>query len=226
MFFSLLRKIADNSAQDSVASGLRMRRMQFFRGLTAGLPRPLRVLDVGGTEEFWRIAFGDLDGMQITLLNVKPGQSTDPHFQCVTGDARSMPQFGNGQFDIVFSNSVIEHVGDWNQQWRMANEVRRIGKRFFVQTPNRYFPIEPHFLVPGFQFLPVRVRVAMVRRWKLGWWPRIPDKIEARKEVESIQLLTKGELQKLFPESRIGVERFFGLSKSFFAYSGFPASAS
>lgn len=200
--------------------------MRFFRRLTAGLPRPLKVLDVGGTEEFWRIAFGDLAGMEITLLNVKPGQATGPYFQSVTGDARSMPQFKSDEFDIVFSNSVIEHVGDWNQQWKMANEVRRIGKRFFVQTPNRYFPIEPHFLVPGFQFLPVSVRVAMVRRWKLGWWPRIPDKAAAQKEVESIRLLTKTEVQKLFPESTVGVERFLGIPKSFFAYSGFPASSS
>ena len=224
MFFSLLKRIADNSAEDSIASSLRKRRMRFFRGLIAELPRPLRVLDVGGTEEFWRIAFGDLEGIEITLLNVKPVTATAPHFQGVTGDARSMPQFMNGQFDIVFSNSVIEHVGDWNQQWRMASEVRRIGKRFFVQTPNKYFPIEPHFLVPGFQFLPVRVRVAMVRRWKLGWWPRIPDKTAAQKEVESIRLLTKGEVQKLFPEAEIGVERFLGMPKSFFAYSGFPSS--
>ena len=200
--------------------------MRIFGDLIAGLPRPLSVLDVGGTEEFWRISFGDLDGLDVTLLNVKPETATDPHFHCVTGDARSMPQFSAGQFDIVFSNSVIEHVGDWNQQWKMANEVRRIGKRFFVQTPNRYFPIEPHFLVPGFQFLPVAVRIAMVRRWKLGWWPRIPDKEEARKEVESIRLLTKSEMRKLFPEARIGVERFFGLPKSFFAYSRFPDSAS
>lgn len=200
--------------------------MRFFRKLIAGLPRPLRVLDVGGTEEFWRVAFGNLDGLDVTLLNVKPGTAASAHFHYVTGDARSMPQFSTDEFDIVFSNSVIEHVGDWHQQWRMANEIRRIGKRFFVQTPNRYFPIEPHFLVPGFQFLPLSVRVAMVRRWKLGWWPRIPDKEAAQKEVESIRLLTKAEVQKLFPESKVGVERFFGLPKSFFAYSGFPASSS
>ncbi len=200
--------------------------MGIFRTLTAELPRPLRILDVGGTEEFWRISFGDLTGLEITLLNVKAETPRDPRFRCVTGDARSMPQFHAGQFDIVFSNSVIEHVGDWNQQWRMAAEIRRVGKRFFVQTPNKFFPIEPHFLVPGFQFLPVPVRVAMVRRWKLGWWPRIPDKAAAQKEIESIRLLTRSEVQKLFPEASIGVERFAGMPKSFFAYSGFATSAS
>lgn len=200
--------------------------MGIFRGLIADLPRPLRILDVGGTEEFWKIAFGDMDGLDITLLNVKPAEPGGPHFHSVTGDARSMPQFTDGQFDIVFSNSVIEHVGDWSQQWRMASEIRRVGKRFFVQTPNKFFPIEPHFLVPGFQFLPLSIRVAMVRRWKLGWWPRIPDKAAAQKEVESIRLLTKSEVQKLFPEATVGVERFAGLPKSFFAYSGFRISAS
>lgn len=200
--------------------------MRVFHALTADLPRPLRILDVGGTEEFWKISFGNLDGLNITLLNVKAANPQDPHFTSITGDARSMPQFTAHQFDIVFSNSVIEHVGDWNQQWRMANEIRRVGKRFFVQTPNKLFPIEPHFLVPGFQFLPVSVRVAMVRRWKLGWWPRIPDKEAAQKEVESIRLLTKREVKKLFPEAIVGVERFAGLPKSFFAYRGFPTAAS
>lgn len=226
MFFSLLRKIADNSARNSVASQLRMRRMRFFATLISDLPRPLKVLDVGGTEEFWLLAFGDLSGLEITLLNVKPDTAKGSHFQCVAGDARSMPQFAVSEFDVVFSNSVIEHVGDWSEQWRMANEIRRIGKRFFVQTPNRYFPIEPHFLVPGFQFLPLSVRVAMVRRWQLGWWPQIPDKSAAQKEVESIRLLTKNEVQMLFPAATIGVERFMGIPKSFFAYSGFSSSAS
>jgi hypothetical protein len=226
MFFSLLRRIADNSANNSVASRLRQRRMAFFRGLIAELPRPLRILDVGGTEEFWKIAFGDLDGLDIMLLNVKAASPSDPHFTSITGDARSMPQFAAGQFDVVFSNSVIEHVGDWNQQWRMANEIRRVGQRYYVQTPNKFFPIEPHFLVPGFQFLPVAVRVAMVRRWKLGWWPRIPDKSAAQKEIESIRLLTGSEVRKLFPDAKVGVERFLGLPKSFFAYSGFLTSSS
>lgn len=226
MFFSVLRKLADNSAKDSLATRLRIRRMAIFRELIAALPRPLRILDVGGTQEFWRIAFGEMNGMHVTLLNVKPGSNTTPHFEFVTGDARSMPQYPAGAFDVVFSNSVIEHVGDWTQQWRMANEVRRIGKRFFVQTPNRYFPLEPHFLVPGFQFLPLTIRVAMVRRWKLGWWPRIPDAAEARREVESIRLLSKREMKKLFPGATIGVERFLGLPKSFFAYSGFPSPSS
>lgn len=57
-----------------------------------------------------------------------------------------MKQFQDNEFDAVFSNSVIEHVGDYEAQRQMANEIMRVGKRYFVQTPNFYFPIEPHIL--------------------------------------------------------------------------------
>ena len=70
------------------------------------------------------------------------------------GDAVDMPGISDGAFDVVFSNSVIEHVETYENQRRMAAEIRRVGRRYFVQTPNRHFPLEPHFLVPGFQLLP------------------------------------------------------------------------
>jgi 2-polyprenyl-3-methyl-5-hydroxy-6-metoxy-1,4-benzoquinol methylase len=73
-----------------------------------------------------------------------------------------MPQFQNDEFDIVFSNSVIEHVGSYEEQNLMASEVRRVGKRYFIQTPNLFFPIEPHFLFPFFQFLPLDYRVTLI----------------------------------------------------------------
>ena len=65
-----------------------------------------------------------------------------------------MPEFTTGEFDVVFSNSVIEHVGDFDDQRRMADEVRRVGRRFFVQTPNRWFPLEVHTRLPFVHWLP------------------------------------------------------------------------
>ncbi|MGH7860878.1 MAG: methyltransferase domain-containing protein [Candidatus Dormibacteraceae bacterium] len=77
-----------------------------------------------------------------------------PPFQSVIGDARDLAQFQAQAFDVAFSNSVIEHVGGADDQRRMASEAMRVASHYFVQTPKHYFPIEPHFLVPGFQFMP------------------------------------------------------------------------
>jgi hypothetical protein len=133
-----------------------------------------------------------------------------------------MGQFRAGEFDVVFSNSVIEHLGTLNEQRWMADEIRRVGKRYFVQTPNRYFPLEPHFLVPFFQFLPLRMRVQLVRRFDLGWYGMggIPDPEHAEAVVRSIRLLSAGELLRLFPDGRLYRERLFGLTKSLIVYGG------
>ena len=100
---------------------------------------------------------------------------------------------------------MIEHVGGYTDQQRMAGEIRRVGRRYFVQTPNRYFPIEPHFLFPGFQFLPESARR---RLWRLGM-PRTP--------YEAIELLDAAELRELFPDAVILRERAAGLTKSLIA---------
>jgi hypothetical protein len=155
------------------------------------------------------------DGLSITLLNLPPAPLAADHFTIVEGDARSMPQFADGQFDIVFSNSVIEHVGSFADQRKMASEVMRIGRSYFVQTPNRYFPMEPHALFPFFQFLPLSLRIWMVRRFPMGWLGRIPDPEKARARVGSIELLSRKNLRRLFPEADIRSENFAGLTKSF-----------
>jgi hypothetical protein len=135
------------------------------------------------------------------------------------GDARAMPQFTDKQFDIVYSNSTIEHVGNYLDQKNMANEVARVGKQYYIQTPNRYFPIEPHFVFPFFQFLPISIRVWLVQNFKLGWFPKIPDYQKALSEVKDTRLMAKSEVQALFPDAEIFEEKYFGLAKSFVAHS-------
>jgi hypothetical protein len=102
----------------------------------------------------------------------------------------------------------------------MAEEVRRVGKRYFVQTPNRYFPLEPHFLFPFFQFLPIKVRVWLLQNFKLGWIEKTPDLQKATEIVESIRLLGKREFLSLFPHAHLYEEKVFGMTKSFVAYEG------
>jgi hypothetical protein len=179
--------------------------------------RTLKILDVGGTQEFWEgMNFADTPHT-ITVLNLTSFVSRHAKIISVTGDARNMKEFGDGEFDIVFSNSVIEHLGTLENQNKMADEVRRIGKAYFVQTPNFYFPLEPHFLMPGFHWLPVKSRVQLVRQFNLGWYPRVKDEHAARVLVEEHRLLTAAEMRKLFPEAAIYREKFYGLTKSLVA---------
>lgn len=224
----MLRQMAEVHRPDSLSSRLRTRRFALLRRLLVGLPRPLRILDVGGTESFWRnlTAVGQGLGADTTidLLNVgEVAASTTQGVIAHSGDARHMPQFADQSFDVVFSNSVIEHVGELPDQRRMADEVRRVGRRYFVQTPCRTFPIEPHFLFPYFQFLPLEVQLFLVRHRRMGWFPRTPDPQAALEVLRSVRLLTQDELRAVFPGATLLHERFFGLTKSLVACGGFDA---
>lgn len=206
----------------SATNRLRRRRFELFVRLLAQVPRPTSVLDVGGYPGFWT-AMGWVDdpSIRVTILNANPTDvqpSADLRFEGIVGDARHMPVFTDGQFDVVFSNSVIEHVGGWEDQQRMATEVKRVGSRSFVQTPYRYFPVEPHFMVPLFQFYPLRVRQWLVRNWRLG-----QDGYNSPDDVAAIRLLSRRDAEALFPESVIVPERVLGFTKSLMIIRGFGA---
>ena len=218
---SLIRTLADNSDARSLATRMRRRRFELFLSLLRTLRGHIEILDIGGTQQFWDLMLDDeaLD-IHVTLLNIGEQPVSSQRFTSVVGDARSMPQFRNAQFDVVFSNSVIEHVGDYANQRRMADEIRRVGKRYFIQTPNKRFPLEPHFLFPWFQYLPLNLRAWLVSHFNVGWYKRIEDGHAARQEVESIQLLTRRQFAALFPGASIYPEKIGGLTKSFVAIAG------
>jgi len=133
MTMKILKKLADSSQPNSLATNLRRKRFALLKALIASLPRPFKILDVGGTQIFWeRMGFCEEKGIKIVLLNLMEVQVTYPNFYSVVGDARNMKQFEDKEFDVVFSNSVIEHVGDYDDQRRMANEIRRVAKRYFL----------------------------------------------------------------------------------------------
>ena len=94
------------------------------------------------------------------------------------------------------------------------------GKKYFVQTPNLYFPIEPHFLFPFFQFLPIDNKVWLFTHFSMGWYPKIANKQEARRLATQTKLLSKKQLMNLFPEANLYEEKIFGLTKSLIVYYG------
>ncbi|MBW4634651.1 MAG: class I SAM-dependent methyltransferase [Iphinoe sp. HA4291-MV1] len=222
---AIIKKIYDYRRHDSLAIKLRRKRFALFKSLLDSLPTPIKILDVGGRIDLWQNTdlwdVVDKD-IEITIINLdfEIDNSVYSNIKQVSGDARNMQQFRDKEFDVVFSNSVIEHVGSFQDQLQMSREVMRVGKRYFIQTPNLYFPIEPHFIFPFFQFLPVGLRVFLLNHFDLGWIQKIPDKEKAKEMVTGIRLLSKMELAKLFPKSNMYEEKFLGLTKSFTAYDG------
>jgi len=216
----MLKKIADNRDQGSLAAQFRKKRFAFFYSLLSRLKRPIRILDIRGTEDYWKMMELDAsDQVYVTLLNLTETDLQLPNVKSVSGDARNL-KVEDSSFDVVFSNSVIEHVGSYEDQSRMAEEVSRVGKCYFVQTPNKCFPLEPHFLFPFFQFIPMKIQVLLLQNFNLGWFEKTPDAIKAREIVESIRLLSRREFVALFPKARIYEEKIFGITKSFVAYGG------
>jgi len=219
---SKLRSIADSDAPGSLGNRNRSRRFDAFERLfeevAAGLSRPVKILDVGGTNSFWQQrGWTGRDDVVITTGNLDEEEKVFDNVEPRVLDATDMKEFDDGSFDIVFSNSVIEHLRTLDAQARMAAEVRRLGGAYWVQTPNFWFPIEPHFLTPGWQWLPVSVRVQLLRRRRWGWRGPCPDPVDARTLVEEIRLLKKNEMRALFPDAELVEERFGGLLKSFVA---------
>jgi|SRR6185437_6882497 len=137
----------------------RPKRLQLFYRLFRPEPHT-KVLDLGGGAFFWDLAISEgLPLPQITVLNLRPPgeDETRSYLKWMIGDACSS-EFGDNSFDIIFSNSLIEHLGNWDFQSQFAQEVKRLAPRYFVQTPDKYCPIEPHFITPFVHWLPKQVR--------------------------------------------------------------------
>jgi len=200
----------------------RRSRAQVLFHLLRPLPRPIRILDVGGEFGFWEILdYSQLGEIQVTLLNLFPQNRIHPSFYSQVGDARSMEAYAAGDFDVVLSNSVIGHVGSFQDQKNMAKEIRRIGKRYFVQTPNQYFPIDWRTLIPFFHFLPLHVRGCLLYSLPISSFGRLKSYSSALQWASAVRNLTYRELRVLFPEATITRERVFGFTKSFMIYKGF-----
>jgi hypothetical protein len=174
-----------------------------------------RILDVGGHVYDWE---GIVPiASQITLLNLAYPKATVPapaRFTSVIGDGRRLP-FPDGSFDIVYSNSVIEHVGNRADQERFAAEIRRVARGVFLQTPNRWFFIEPHFIAPFVHYLPPRLAQRLLRVFSVRAWLRRGDDVELAQLDRELRLLTASEMRTLFPDCILHRERWCGLTKSF-----------
>ncbi|WP_445163781.1 methyltransferase domain-containing protein [Mycobacterium sp. Dal123C01] len=210
-----LRDVAtDVNSERSLSGRARARRWQH---LIEAFPSfsDMRVLDLGGTPESWQLA--PVRPKALTTVNLEPLESWSPQITAIQGNACDLPNsVARDHFDLVFSNSVLEHVGGHVGRQRLVDNVHSLADRHWVQTPYRYFPIEPHWLFPGLQWLPYEARVQVSLRWNRGHI-RTHTRAEAQDQVDEIDLLGISQMRRYFPASVIWYERFAGLIKSLVA---------
>lgn len=162
--------------------------------------------------------------VRITAVNLPETTAqfeNDEIFTFIDGDGRDLPNIADKSFHLARSNSVIEHVGvDWENKQKFAEETKRVAEKYYVQTPSYWFPMEPHFMTPGFQRLPQWARIKLVQNLALGWYKKTPNYEMAKAAVEGCDLLTKKEMKKLFPDANLHKEKIGFLTKSFVVIKG------
>jgi hypothetical protein len=198
--------------KDGTKSYFRARRgralAQKITALAGQLGRDVNILDVGGRRDYWDNVGFDCIG-KITLLNIDPTDlerdtAREDLFSDTIGDACKLDNIPDRSVDFYHSNSVIEHVGDWSQMKSMAREARRVAKHGWLQTPAWEFPIEPHFKLPFMHWMATPARASLL--WFAKGY-RDQDHAERRAHAERINLLSKGEVKILFPDSALDIER-------------------
>lgn len=205
---------------DGTISSFRQKRGKILaekiKALADKKQQPITILDVGGRRDYWEnVGFAGVG--QIVLLNIDPsdlGRATPrPEiFVDKIGDARKLDGIADQAFDLYHSNSVIEHVGSWTDMNDMAREARRVAPAGWVQTPAWEFPIEPHFRLPFIHWFATPLRASML--WFARGYGR-QDYFSRREHAERINLLSKSEIELLFPSCQVRAERFLLLAKSY-----------
>lgn len=210
---SLRFRLVDSPS--SVGAKRRARRAAWLSDTFPDLAE-MNVLDLGGRVESW--ATVPVRPAHVHVVNLEPLPTELPDWaEADHADACELPRrILDRRYDLVFSNSVLEHVGGYERRRRMAEAIRELAPAYWVQTPYRYFPVEPHWVAPAMQFLPVSARVVVARKWPLAYTPGKSYEA-AMRQVLTTELIGRAELRYLFPDAGIRNERLLGLTKSLIA---------
>lgn len=225
----MFESLRDYSNPNSLGSKMRRKRFKHIETLvrkTLDSQATCSILDIGGTAQYWALMNPELlDQCAITIHNLEKPRGQNPkintpkngNYQFIYGDGRDLSNIKDNQFDIAHSNSVIEHVGRFHDMAQFAKELMRVGELYYIQTPNLWFPIEPHYGVPFVHWLPVPVRAKLLAQWNLGYHKKYHSLPAAFRYAEHINLLNKTSLESLTEEPKMEKERMLFLTKSLIA---------
>ena len=219
---SIFKFLVNHDKKNSLVNSFRRKRFELLKNRVEKHIRPnslFKILDIGGDIGYWKNIGWQNSQCRIYLLNLYAADISEEDsksFESVQGSGLNLP-YQRGDFDLVFSNSVIEHVGSFENQLQFANEVKRLSDRYIVQTPSFWFPLEPHSLIPFFQFIPHSIRAFLIMWFDINYFPKASSYQDALQVSRSTLMLTKKEFRNLFPEAEIQVERLLGIPKSYTA---------
>jgi SAM-dependent methyltransferase len=188
--------------QEPVRRFFRERR---FKGFVERFASCRTIVDIGGDHNIWT-TIGRKKGVTVVNVHVPAERDEIPY---VLGDGCQLP-LQDRSIDLAFSNSAIEHVGNFENQVRFAAEMLRVGRQLYCQTPCRLFPIDPHLSAFFLHWLPKSILTPFVLRYFTfnGW-------LLGRPYEYDVTWLPKRKLREIFPGCTIKTERFLGLPKSF-----------
>lgn len=190
----------------------RTKRMRKFNEMFH-IKNSTRIIDIGGTPFNWSLIPIKPD---ILIVNIFYPKSKLPDYKYIVADGKNLP-FKDFSFDIAYSNSVIEHLYTKNNQVNFSDEIRRVGKQYYVQTPNKKFPVEPHYLTLFIHYFTRQLQKKLLRYLSVWGWITKPSKAQINKLVDEINLLSADEMKVLFPDATISFEKALFLNKSIIA---------
>lgn len=217
----MFKLLVNHHKKNSFVNQFRQKRFELLKnGIEKLIQKDhFKILDIGGDIQYWKNIGWQHPACKIHLLNLyesKVPENETQQFSSSVGNGLSL-EYKKGEVDLIFSNSVIEHVGSYANQQIFANEVRRVSDKYIVQTPSIWFPLEPHSLIPLFQFLPHPIRALLIMTFNINYFPKAKTYQAAIKVSHSTLMFTHKRFKQLFPEAEIQVERFLGIPKSYTA---------
>ena len=217
----MFKLLVNHHKKNSFVNQFRQKRFELLKnGIEKLIQKDhFKILDIGGDIQYWKNIGWQHPACKIHLLNLyesKVPENESQQFSSSVGNGLSL-EYKKGEVDLIFSNSVIEHVGSYENQQIFAGEVRRVSDKYIVQTPSIWFPLEPHSLIPLFQFLPHPIRALLIMTFNINYFPKAKTYKAAIIVSHSTLMFTHKRFKQLFPEAEIQVERFLGIPKSYTA---------